>query len=276
VKGCIIEKLGPAGSNNFYGSQGRLVASGTGGTVSCTPDEKTGNQGCTPGYWKQDQHFGNWAPAVPTGIKATRFFDVFTVCDQNGNGCTYQGLPASLTLLEALKLNGGGFYALARHAAAAYLNAISTDVAYSIKRTDIITNVVNAFKTGNSGYKATLEAANQKDCPLSRSEFATTSSIATSERNAVLSVDGSRTFAAAPNPFNGKTTISFALNKSGQYTIGLLDLQGKLVRQLRSGFGKAGELQQINLEASSLSKGMYFVQLIANGETKTIKLFLRD
>jgi len=35
VKGCVIEKLGPANTSNFYGKQGRLLADATGGSVSC-------------------------------------------------------------------------------------------------------------------------------------------------------------------------------------------------------------------------------------------------
>lgn len=35
VYGCIIEELGPAGSNNFYSSQGRLIDADNGGSVPC-------------------------------------------------------------------------------------------------------------------------------------------------------------------------------------------------------------------------------------------------
>lgn len=36
VYGMPIEHLGPAGTNNFYGKQGRLISSANGGTSSCT------------------------------------------------------------------------------------------------------------------------------------------------------------------------------------------------------------------------------------------------
>ena len=37
VYGTPITKLGPAGTNNFYGKQGRLIAASNGGTSSCAP-----------------------------------------------------------------------------------------------------------------------------------------------------------------------------------------------------------------------------------------------
>lgn len=36
VRGAVIEQLGPAGSDNFYGVQGRLIDADNGGTQSCT------------------------------------------------------------------------------------------------------------------------------------------------------------------------------------------------------------------------------------------------
>lgn len=275
VKGCIIVQFGPANTNpnNFYGRQNRLLSGAEGGTVACVPDETTGNEGCTPGYWKQEHHFGSWAPSVPTGASATKFFDVFTVCDQAGNNCSYQGLPADLTLLQALGLNGGGFNALARHAAAAYLNASSTSVAYSIKQMDLVMNVIKAFKTGNSGYKSKLETANEQNCPLGRSTL-TTSAVQASDRTA--SLDESNTLVAAPNPFNSRTTIRFALRQEAQYTLSLFDAQGKLVRKLGSGFGKAGQQLQVNLDAAGLKEGLYMVQMANGTHLKSVKVLLKQ
>lgn len=35
VRGVVIQHLGPKGSNNFYGVQGRLISAGNGGTTAC-------------------------------------------------------------------------------------------------------------------------------------------------------------------------------------------------------------------------------------------------
>lgn len=277
VKGCIIEKLGPADTNpnNFYGVQDRLIAFATNGTVACVPDETVGNEGCTPGYWKQPQHFGNWAPSVPTGTNATKFFDVFTVCDVAGKNGSYQGIPANLTLLEALHLNGGGFYALARHAAAAYLSATHPEVDYSIKTNDIIIGVVRAFRTGNLYIKTKLEDANEKGCPLKRSEWTTNSSIQAADIAEVQTNQQIKPLTAYPNPANNRTVVQFALNKSESFTVSLYDRHGKQVKQLKTGVSKAGELVQVNVESNGLADGFYLVRLATKSEMQTVKLIFQ-
>lgn len=274
VKGCVLVNLGPAGTNNFYGKQNRLLSHSEGGTSPCTPDETTGNEGCTPGYWKQTQHFGSWAPSVPTGTNATLFFDVFTVCDMDGTNCSYRGLPADLTLLQALQLGGGGFNALARHAAAAYLSASSNAVDYGITKVNVVTNVIQAFKTGSTAYHAVLEAANEKYCPLGRADITTSAAQAAGKETPVL--ENSQALSASPNPFTGRTTINFVLVHEGRYTVDLFDTQGKAVRNLRSGNGKAGQQQQATLESAGLNRGMYLVQLVNGAYTKTLKVVVQQ
>jgi hypothetical protein len=274
VRGCIIEKLGPANTNNFYGDQGRLIAAANNGNKACTPPEVTGNEGCTPGYWKQEQHFGSWAPFIPEGANATKFFDVFTVCDLMGNNCTYRGLPASLTLLEALKLQGGQFNALARHAAAAYLNAKNPDVDYSYSSADVVAMVVNAFKTGSpEATKNKLDAANNKDCPLDRSELARTAT--TLDRGQTETRQGVRALAAYPNPFASRAVIEFALKNSEEYSVKLYNIVGKEVRSLKTGTAKAGELIQVTLDNAGLAEGLYLVRLTTKTETQAVKLALK-
>ncbi len=70
-------------------------------------------EGCSPGYWKQIQHFGNWmAPYSPVDPK-TRWVDVFP---------PFPGMPSDLTLIDALCLSGDTYKNLARQAVAALLN----------------------------------------------------------------------------------------------------------------------------------------------------------
>ena len=64
------------------------------------PPPPGGAEGCTPGYWKQDHHFDSWQVYSPTDSFNTVF------------GITAP-FPDTLTLLDALKLNGGGINALA-------------------------------------------------------------------------------------------------------------------------------------------------------------------
>jgi uncharacterized repeat protein (TIGR01451 family) len=48
VYGMPIDHLGPAGTNNFYGRQGRLISSTNGGTTACTTTTPTSGGGTPP------------------------------------------------------------------------------------------------------------------------------------------------------------------------------------------------------------------------------------
>jgi hypothetical protein len=114
--------------------------------VICEP----GGEGCTPGYWKQVQHFDSWSGASP----GDSFSDVF-------------GVDYDKTLLEALKTGGGGAKALGRHAAAAYLNALSPDVDYYYTPEQVIALVQEAYATGDfEAAKDLLAYQNEIFCPL--------------------------------------------------------------------------------------------------------------
>src|SRR4051812_27902480 len=88
------------------------------GLVSATTvaaSKKKGSEGCTPGYWKQEQHFDSYPAGV--GPNST-FKSVF--------GSSVFG--DTKTLVQVLSTGGGDLNALGRHAVAAYLNTASHDV----------------------------------------------------------------------------------------------------------------------------------------------------
>jgi hypothetical protein len=126
--------------------------------VFTNEEVERGAEGCTPGYWKQEQHFDSW---VGTGYTPnTLFSSVFTVQANDG-------LPANLTLAQALDLGGGGANALARHAVAALLNAASGGVDYPYTTAEVIADVNAAFLANDyEGTKDDLAAANELGCPL--------------------------------------------------------------------------------------------------------------
>lgn len=110
--------------------------------------------GCTPGYWKQPQHFDSWV-----GYEPGDYFDV-----------AFGGGP-HITLLEALSAKRQDFAsgeeaALVRHAAAALLNANAVDGFWSQEK------VIEKFNYawGSSGRTETwhekFEEANESGCPL--------------------------------------------------------------------------------------------------------------
>jgi hypothetical protein len=123
-------------------------------------------EGCTPGYWKQPQHFDSW---VPTGYTTgTTLETVFNVPDSLGYD--------NKTLLEALSFKGGNNFKgaaqiLLRAGVAALLNSASPDVDYALSTADVISQVNAALASGDR--ETILDLAGQLDefnnartCPL--------------------------------------------------------------------------------------------------------------
>ncbi len=111
-----------------------------------------GGQGCTPGYWKQAQHFGSWTtPYTP----ATAFSTVFA-----------NAFPGK-SLLDVLGANGGGLNALGRHSVAALLNAASAGVESGMTSAEVIAAFNAAYASGNyEAQKNVFEQMNEQGCPL--------------------------------------------------------------------------------------------------------------
>lgn len=73
-----------------------------------------------------------------------------------------------------------------------------------------------------------------------------------------------------PNPFNPSTEIRYTLTESAKVSIEVIDVLGRLMMVPVSGETKAAGLNQVQINASSLSSGMYFYRLkadMANGAT---------
>jgi len=121
-----------------------------------------GNEGCTPGYWKN--HTSAWASTDYTTGQLVG--DVF-----NGEEASLSGK----TLLQALSFKGGNTIAgaeqiLLRAAVAALLNATHDGVDYLYGEAEILA-WVNAALAGNDRstiltLAAQLDAANNQGCPL--------------------------------------------------------------------------------------------------------------
>lgn len=129
----------------------------------CTRQEELGDEGCTPGYWKN--HPGSW-PA--TGFSRSQTLEsVFNVPDGFGLD--------NVTLLAALSLAGGPGTAgaarlLLHHAVAALLNASHPGVDYPRTTASIIADVNAALATGSRStmlvLKDALDRDNQRGCPI--------------------------------------------------------------------------------------------------------------
>jgi hypothetical protein len=132
-------------TDRFHFDQVRIVA-------HCAPPPPTGDNGCTPGYWKQTHHFDSWVGFAPTD----KYEAVFGV-----------SVPGDPSLLDALNASGGGINALERHSVAALLNASNSDVGYPLTVSQVIARVQAAIAGGTiEQTKNEFEQFNELGCPL--------------------------------------------------------------------------------------------------------------
>ena len=118
--------------------------------AKCGPPPRV--NGCTPGYWKQQQHFDSWVGYAP----GDSFESVFV-----------RDVPDSPSLLDALNLGGGGLKALMRHTTAALLNASNPDVVYPYSVSQVIALFQQAYDSGEyEDTKDTFAGLNEIGCPL--------------------------------------------------------------------------------------------------------------
>lgn len=116
------------------------------------PPPPPATQGCTPGYWKQSQHFDSWPAAYTPNMSFDAVFaDAFP----------------GMTLLQVVGQGGGGLKALGRHTVAALLNAGNADVQNGLTTTQVIAAFNAAFASGDyETQKNIFEGLNELGCPL--------------------------------------------------------------------------------------------------------------
>jgi len=86
-------------------------------------------------------------------------------------------------------------------------------------------------------------------------------------------VRNSINFTVSPNPSNGFSTISFNNVSKSNININLFDLSGKFIKNITQGELKAGQ-QEIELNASDLAKGVYFIKVEQNDLSYTSKFIV--
>jgi len=78
---------------------------------------------------------------------------------------------------------------------------------------------------------------------------------------------------AYPNPFNPSTTLSWKLEAASEMTLRVMDVRGREVARLVEGSSGPGQFS-MSWDASDLSSGVYFIQLITPNETAIQKVML--
>ncbi|GGC02112.1 hypothetical protein GCM10011352_30390 [Marinobacterium zhoushanense] len=182
----------PDESNNTQssvaaGSNVANISIEDGETVVCTyvNEYVPGDEGCTPGFWKQDHHLGHW---LPTGyLPDMLLVDVFDFTGAHSKVAALSGY----TMLEALSFQGGNdpggkAEILLRAAVAAVLNASHPDVDYAYGSAgDVIAAVNNALSSDpdvmlalatdldNANNGVFIDNEGSDSCPLSGQLFLT-------------------------------------------------------------------------------------------------------
>ena len=134
------------------------------GVATVSASKKKGSEGCTPGYWKQSQHFDSWtAPYDPTDL-----FSATVGVRADASTTTFENAFPGMTLLQVLEQGGGGLAALGRHTVAALLNTASGDVDYAHTTTGFIVDEFNSVFPGGDyeGLKNIYAGFNELGCPL--------------------------------------------------------------------------------------------------------------
>ena len=96
--------------------------------------------------------------------------------------------------------------------------------------------------------------------------------------NTLLNNSGSIKIKIYPNPINNAATIDSYLDESGQVFISLIDISGKKIANVFSGFKtKGNHLFNINSNTkylNNLSNGLYFIEFILNRKRRIEKILI--
>ncbi|MGB5872354.1 MAG: FlgD immunoglobulin-like domain containing protein [Bacteroidota bacterium] len=230
---------------------------------SVPPGPPSGNDGCTPGYWKQEHHYGNWAEGY---TPETPFDDVFE-----------DSFPG-MSLVEVLRQGGGGLNALGRHVVAGLLNAASGKVAYELTASYVIerfNEVYPASKQDYNGLKDMLEYFNERHCPLGRADQ---ESWSVGDEDIEEGIQAARLLQNFPNPFNPETQIAFALPEPAFVTLGIYNTLGEEIRHLSEGMFGPGVHSFVwdgnDDHGNPVPSGVYIYRLSTGSQTQVRKMSL--
>jgi len=77
----------------------------------------------------------------------------------------------------------------------------------------------------------------------------------------------------SPNPTNGSFVLSYNLEKSGQVVIDMYNSTGLKTRTLVNNYQDAGmHVIRLDMKDQNEKPGLYYIQLITDGEATTLKL----
>jgi len=77
-----------------------------------------------------------------------------------------------------------------------------------------------------------------------------------------------------PNPFTGKTTIEFEVQKTSKVSLMVSNISGKVVTTLLSETTRDKGTHQYRFDGDHLAQGIYYCTLIINDKVSTQKMIL--
>ena len=75
-----------------------------------------------------------------------------------------------------------------------------------------------------------------------------------------------------PNPFNGETVVGFNLPVAGSATLTVMDVQGKVLKEIRGDYAKG--YNTVTLKAKELTPGVLYYQLESADQVATKKMII--
>ncbi len=230
--------------------------------------EELGNQGCTPGYWKNHPECWDKWP--------TQLFP-----DQRVNSI-FMGVPlyglGTMTLEQALEGGGGSglegaAQILLRAAVAALLNAAHEDVDYPRTFASIIADVKAALVSGDRQTMLDLAKALDEDnnlgCPINAHCEAKGEDRSARERTiGIADIAAELSVKARPNPSYGAFNVQIEGGSTDKITMRIMDMQGKLIEQRQN-----IQPNQVLRIGQTYSPGIYFIEVMQGAKRKQMKLF---
>jgi hypothetical protein len=249
----------------------------------------TGEDGCTPGYWKN--HPDCWCD---------RFDPDDPVCD-------VFSIPAELvdefcddTLMDAMNYGGGkGIEGkarnLLRHSVAGILNAGHNDVAYGMSADGVINAVNAALATLDVGEIQALHLRladlNERGCPIDahcrvHSDEPDEVPVADKPTDNPFGIQFSGTpkefivGPAVPNPFSHSVKIQYGIPVAGVVKVEIYDVAGRRLATLLDKEQTPGIHSVIwdgrNANGERVAPGVYFSRVRYNGESDVRKMIVME
>ncbi|MER2996236.1 T9SS type A sorting domain-containing protein [Pontibacter populi] len=156
--------------------------------------------------------------------------------------------------------------------------SIAAGAQFSIRVRRIGTSCTSAATDCTNYTTRTCTTPSLGSCGLTACPTSGTTSLQSESSSSLKGITGEkeRDITAYPVPFRDRANIEFKSERSGNYAINLYDSKGKLIKELKAGKAKAGQLQSIEVDGRNLPEGMYFIRVVDGMGSRTVKLLKKE